>query len=33
MLVRGAESIDTNVHFKTAPIAVQPRFQPRLMRA
>lgn len=34
MLVRGAESVDTNFHFRTTPIAAQPRFQPRLfMRA
>lgn len=29
MLVRGAESIDTVVYFKTTPLT----FQPRLMRA
>jgi hypothetical protein len=33
MLVRGAESIDTHVHFGTAPLAFQTRLQPRFMRA
>ena len=33
MLVRGAESIDTHVHFRTAPLAFRTGLQPRFMRA